>query len=168
MHLKASRELAEDATNFVELIEDSLSRAIAVGMDAVALNGFTDYSGGPAGLLNDGNVGETGSVGAIAWQDLATARTTIQANNYEPNAYMVHPTIGGDLDVLQTGDGSNSAANWLGAPPGVDTLARYTTTSVSTARLYMGQFNMLAVCVVRYASRSRTLPTTRSPSIRSL
>ena len=41
--------------------------------------------------------------------------------------------VGGDLDILTSGDGSNSAKLWLGAPPSVQPLLRLTTTSIGDA-----------------------------------
>src|SRR5690606_18546786 len=58
--VKCSRELAEDAPNFVQLIEQTLAAAFAAKLDNIALN---DISGGPTGMLNwptTHGIGETG------------------------------------------------------------------------------------------------------------
>jgi HK97 family phage major capsid protein len=86
-------------------------------------------------------ISETGSVGAIAWEDLSAAVTDIQTSNFEPNAYVLHPDIAGDLAVLTSGDGTNSAKLWLGPPPNVAPLTQLVTTNISNASAIVGRFD---------------------------
>jgi hypothetical protein len=63
-------------------------------------NNGTGGAGSPAGALQNSEIGSTGSVGAILWEDLHTGVVGIQNSNEQPNAFIVSPTIGGDLDIL--------------------------------------------------------------------
>ena len=134
----ASRELAEDALNFVEIIEDVIANAFAVAVDNYAVNG--NGSQQPLGLLNQSGIGSTGSVGAIAWEDLNTAVTTIWSNNGEPNAYIVSPTIAGDLALIASGDAPNSAKMWLGPPATVEPLMQLVTSNIDDSNILVGDF----------------------------
>jgi HK97 family phage major capsid protein len=138
-----SRELAEDASNLVELIGDVCTRALAAELDRQFLVGAA--SDEMQGLISNPNIGSTGSVGVISWSDLLTALAGIEASNFTPNAYVVHPTISNDLNALTSGDGSTSAAMWQGPPPGVDRLERLVSSNVGTSNLIMGDFNKLLV-----------------------
>jgi HK97 family phage major capsid protein len=138
-----SRELAEDASNLVELIGDVCTRALAAELDRQFLVGAAGTE--MMGIITNPSIGSTGSVGAIAWGDLLTALAGIEASNFTPNAYMVDPTISNDLNALTSGDGANSAALWQGPPPGVDKLERLVTSNVTTANIVMGDFSKLLV-----------------------
>ncbi|MEX2174608.1 MAG: phage major capsid protein [Pirellulaceae bacterium] len=141
--ITTSRELAEDAPNFQQMVETTLAGAFGAAFDRIAvsgvasshLDGLLDWTSG-AGLI-----GETGSVGAIAWEDLATAVVGVQAANHAPNAYIAHPTIAGALAALTSGDGLNSAKSWLGPPPNVAPLTPLVTTNIATDSLIVGQFD---------------------------
>jgi HK97 family phage major capsid protein len=138
-----SRELAEDASNLVELIGDVCTRALAAELDRQFLVGAAGDE--MQGVVTNPNIGSTGSVGAIAWADLLTALSGIEAANFTPNAYMVHPSVSNDLNALTSGDGANSAALWQGPPPGVDRLERLVSSNVTTANIVMGDFSKLLV-----------------------
>jgi len=97
---------------------------------------------GVLGALNNAEINSTGSVGAIVWEDVHNAVTAIRALNYSPNAYLIHPTIAGDLDIITSGDGTNSAKLWLGAPPSLNGVTRQETTNISTADILVGDFTL--------------------------
>ncbi len=139
----ASRELAEDAPNFPQLIETTLANAWAAKFDHIAINGVAGTS--LDGILDweTGGIGETGSVAAIAWEDIHNAVVGVQMANFEPNAYIINPDIAGDLSILASGDGTNSAKMWLGPPPGVAPLTQLRTTNIGTGSAIIGQFNQL-------------------------
>lgn len=101
-----SRELAADAPNIEQIVELILSRALAAELDRQALQGSASAEWD--GLTINGDIGSTSSVGAIAWEDIATGVVDVQTNDYAPNAYVASPTIAGDLAVLTSGDGVNS------------------------------------------------------------
>lgn len=136
--VRASRELVEDAGNMARVIEDTITRALAVELDRQMLVG--SGSAEMTGILLTPGIGSTGSIGAIAWADLLAAQVAIQALNHEPNGYIVSPTIAGDLNALTSGDGTNSAALWQGPPPGVADLARFVTSNMPDTDILVGDF----------------------------
>ena len=138
-----SRELAADAPNAAEVVSQALAKGLACEVDRLALVGAGASQ--PVGLANTSGIGSTGSIGAIAWEDLHAAAVGVRAANHAPNAYICHPTIAGDLDIITSGDGTNSAKLWLGAPPSVAGLQRLETTNATTALLFVGDFTKLLI-----------------------
>jgi len=143
--IKLSRELVDDAANISQQIEDVLAKAFAAELDRLALVGSGTNE--PNGLENISGIGSTGSVTAIAWSDIHNAATAVRALNHRPNAYVLHPTIAGDLDVLTSGDGSSSAALWLGNPPSIDNIERHVTTNATTALAFMADWSYFAIAL---------------------
>lgn len=139
--ITSSRELAEDAPNFVDLIESTLAAAFAAKLDNIGINGAdSTHLDGILDWSTTNGIGETGSVGAIAWEDLHAAAVGVRLANHEPNAYVVNPDIFGDLSILTTGDGSNASKGWLPPPATVASLTPYQTTNIGTASLIVGDF----------------------------
>jgi HK97 family phage major capsid protein len=128
--ITGSRELFEDAPNVGSLIEQVLSAALAVEIDNYALDKI---------LITPG-IGTTGSVAAIAWEDIHSGVVALRVLNYEPNGYVLNPEIAGDLDILTSGDGTNAAKTWLGPPPSLDDVRRHDTTSIATSSAVIGDF----------------------------
>lgn len=134
-----SRELADDALNASQAVENALASALAVHLDRLGLVG--DGGGdGIIGLATYDGIGATGSVGGITWEDLQTAVVDIQTHNGQPNAYIASPTIAGDLAALTSGDGTNSAKLWLGPPPNVAPLSQFITSSCPDDKIFVGDF----------------------------
>ena len=140
-YVTLSRELAADAPNIEDIIMRILSRALAAELDRQALQGSASAEWN--GLTINSDIGTTSSVGAIAWEDIATGVVDVQGNNYAPNAYVASPTIAGDLAVLTSGDGVNSAKSWLGPPPNVEPLDQLVTTNCPDANIIIGQWDNL-------------------------
>jgi HK97 family phage major capsid protein len=138
-----SRELAADAPNAAEVVSTALSKALAVEVDRFALEGSGSVE--PSGLINLAGIGTTGSVGAIAWEDIHGAVVNIKALNHTPNAYILDPVIAGDLDIITSGDGSTSAKLWLGPPPSVAPLARFETNNCTITQGMVGDFTKLLI-----------------------
>ena len=138
--IRVSNELLEDSPLAAQAIETSLTRGLASAIDSACLIGS---SGGITGITNNTTIvaNQTGSVGAILWDDLHAATVAVQANNFEPTAYIVHPTIAGDLDILTSGDGTTSAKLWQGPPPSVSGVRRFKTTTIGTAKILVGDFS---------------------------
>lgn len=138
--IRVSNELLEDAPMAAQAIETSLTRGLAQAIDSACLIGS---SGGINGITNNLTIvaNQTGSVGAVEWADLHNAVVTVQGNNFEPNAYIVHPTIAGDFDILASGDGTTSAKLWQGPPPSVSGVRRFRTTTIGTAKVLVGDFS---------------------------
>ena len=133
--ISMSRELASDAPNAAEIVQETLGRALATELDRIALVGVQ-----PNGLLNYTGIESTDSVGAILWEDIHNAAITVQNNNFDPTAYICSPTIGGDLDIICGGDGTNASKVWLGPPPSLNNIPRYTTKNCPDANLFVGDW----------------------------
>jgi HK97 family phage major capsid protein len=63
--------------------------------------------------------------------------------NARPNAYLLSPTIYGDLAALTTGDGTNAAKNWLTAPPIVSDLTPFPTENLGDDQAIIGDWTQL-------------------------
>lgn len=138
----ASRELAEDAPNFASLIEGVIAAALGVQLDKYAIQGTG--SGEPAGLTVVGDISETGSIGAISWEDLAGAASQVRQNNHEPNAIILGVEPHEDLMVAVGGDGSSSTKTWLLRPPALEGQNLFPTNNCPLANAICGDFSMLA------------------------
>ena len=143
--LKLSRELAEDAPNAAQLVEQVLVRSFAAELDRLALVG--SGSDEPNGLLNYTDIQATDSVGAIAWEDVHAAKVAVETRNHQPTGYIASPTIAGDLDLITGGDGATIAKSWLGAPPSLSTMPRYSTTNCPNANLFIGDWSQFVIAI---------------------
>ena len=83
----------------------------------------------------------------VGWQFGRHAAVAIETRNHTANAYITGPTIGGDLDILTSGDGTNSAKLWLGAPPSLANVPRFTTGNCPTANLFVGDWSQFVFAV---------------------
>lgn len=143
--LSLSRELAEDAPNAAQLVEQILTKSFAVELDRLALVG--SGSAEPNGLLNYTGVESTDSIGAIEWEDLHAAAVEVRGRNFEPTGYICSPTIAGDLDLITSGDGTNAAKMWLGPPPSLTQVPRYSSTNCPNANLFVGDWTQMAIAL---------------------
>ena len=138
--VKTSRELWEDSPNlFAQQLDSWLSQTMAVQIDKWGIQG--SGSAEPLGLINRSEISSTGVGGAVAWSDVSGAVTSIRNSNHEPNAWIAYPEVHDDLMTSQTGDGTNSAAMWLGAPPTIDDKLALPTTNCPSANLVVGDFS---------------------------
>jgi HK97 family phage major capsid protein len=140
-----SRELFDDAPNCGSAVQNALAAALAVKLDDIGINGTG--SAEPVGLALRTDIGTTGSIGGIAWEDLVTAVVDIQTNNGEPTGYVVSPTINGDLSLLTSGDGTNSAKLWLPPPSIVEPLAPLVTSTCPNSLIVVGDFAQFVFAV---------------------
>lgn len=135
-----SRELAEDSRQLLaESIGTLLINSMAVAVDKWGLAGTGSEE--PLGLLNRAGIGSTGSVGAIDWTDVAAAATALREINHEPNACILHPTAYDALFNTETGDGTNAARGWLGAPPTLSNVTFLQSTNCPEDKLILGDFS---------------------------
>jgi HK97 family phage major capsid protein len=136
--LQMSRELAEDAVNFANVVEGVLQQSLSAQLDYFAINGGTNTK--PLGLLQNTNISETGSIGAIDWNDVTAATTVLRSANHEPNAIVCAPSIHDALFNAETGDGVNAARGWLEAPPTIRDKQYLHTTNCPTTSVIVGDF----------------------------
>jgi HK97 family phage major capsid protein len=136
--LQMSRELAEDAVNFATVVEAVLQQSLGAQLDYFAINGGTTTK--PLGLLQNQDIDETGSVGAIDWTDITAATTTLRNANHEPNSVIFAPSIHDALFNSETGDGVNASRGWLDAPPTIRDKQFLHTTNCPSASVIVGDF----------------------------
>jgi len=147
---KLSRELAEDAPELLaEQIGMWLVAAMVTTIDRWGLNGAGGLE--PEGLYQQAGIGSTGTIGAIDWTDVSAAATAIRNLNHEPGSVIVSPTRYADLFNKESGDGVNSARNWLGAPPTLAGMQFLQSTNNPNTKAMVGDFS-------RYALGLRTSP----------
>lgn len=142
--VEVSRELFEDATELAaQQLTVAMARNMASQIDYFGLRG--NGSAQPLGLLNKEGLEETGSVGAITWEDVAGAVLEVRKNNHTPTGVILSPTIHHDLMLLLTGDGSTSEKNWLMAPPTVTDKTMWTSTHMPDTDLIVGDFRNFVI-----------------------
>lgn len=131
--VECSRELAEDAPNFVRMIEAQMARTMAVQLDKYGLVGM---GGSSAGLLTYTEIEKTTGVGAIQWTDLSGAVTDLRELNYEPNAIIMHPSV--HDAVMNT---YATEFGWVEAPPSIRGKEFYHTTNCDSGKAIIGDFS---------------------------
>lgn len=136
--IKCSRELIEDAPNFLMQMEQVLAETLAKQLDYYGLVGGENMK--PMGLLQDPDIDETAGVGSIEWNDLLAEATKIREDNIEPNAVITAPSIHDKLLNIETGNGTTSARGWLDVPPSLRDKQFLHTTSMPTGNVIMGDF----------------------------
>ena len=134
-----SRELAEDSVGFAATVEETLSRALAVQLDKMPIQGAPSGGATRIGLIDDADIGEDASIGTLAWSDITSAATTIRGNDHEPNAVIIHPTRRDPL-LNTTASGSGE---YLGLPPSLANVAMLDTTNITTTDVLVGDFTKL-------------------------
>lgn len=140
-----SRELAEDSENAAELVETTIAKALGTELDRLGLVGSGSQE--PNGLLLYTGIQKTDSIGAIAWEDVHAAAIAVETNNFTPNAYITSPTVGGNLDIQVSGDGANAAKTWLGHPPSLDDVPRFSTNNCPDANLFIGDWSQFIFAI---------------------
>lgn len=121
-------ELAEDAPNFGQLIEDILAEVLGVELDRVALTG-NGAAEEPLGLQNVVGVNTITAVGVPAYADFSSAVQSIAEANADTDALalIVAPRTAGTMDRLV--DTTNQP---LMPPESYRNLKKLSTTQVPT------------------------------------
>jgi len=141
----ASRELIEDSPLAAEIISASLLRGMVAKVDRAALQGMSGFTF--AGLVTHADISETGSVGAIAWEDVILAVAAVRANNYEPTAIVCSPTIASDLYSIASGDAVNAQKGWVPPPLNVAGIPVLATSAMPDTAVIVGDFKELLFAV---------------------
>lgn len=138
-----SRELAEDAPNFAELISAVIARALAVELDRYTLQGSGSVE--PVGLINDSGIDSTGTtgIGALEYTDLAAACEAIRVRNHEPSGIVLHPSSHSDVLLSTVGDGTTSERSWLLKAPTLEGVNMLATTNLPSDSGIVGDFSKL-------------------------
>ncbi|HUP82226.1 MAG TPA: phage major capsid protein [Pirellula sp.] len=145
IYIETSRELVEDAPNFVTMIEEQLAKTMAMNIDKFGLVGF---GAGSFGLAGDINISETTSSGAITWAKVATAGTTVRVANHVPSGLVTYPTLQDALLNQASGDGTNSAKLWQDAPPSLKNTKITDSSNMTSTKLVIGDFSKYAIGIV--------------------
>lgn len=138
----ASRELVADAINFEQMIEEQLAKAFAQELDRQLL------AGSGTGELNGLNLLaglSTDISGTVTWDDLLDALQQVREQNGEANGYIAPPSVATILSKQKTGDGVNSAAQYLAAPPEIAELNRWVSSQAATGEILLGDFRQVLV-----------------------
>ena len=142
VYIECSRELVEDAPNFVAVIEDQLAKTMATNIDRCGLVGFGGPSLGLAGTLA---ISETAASGSISWSKVATAGTSVRVANHTPSGCVTYPTLGDAMYNAVSGDGTTSAKLWQGKPPSLEQTAFTDSTNMTATKLVIGDFTKYAI-----------------------
>lgn len=152
---KMSRELAEDAPELLaEQIGMLLVAAMVETIDRWGLNGAAGLE--PTGLYAR-DIESTGAIGPIDWLDVSRAALEVRSRNHEPTSVILSPQRYADLFEAESGDGTNSARNWLDRPPTLKDVQFLQTTNNPDDKLLIGDFS-------RYALGLRTSPLVEATS----
>ncbi len=135
-YMEASRELIEDAPNFGSLLESELGKSLAKSIDRYAIQGTA--SGEPTGLTIHPSILETGSIGAITWDDLAAAVSVVRARNHSPSACLLSTTIYDDVRLTK-----DNQDRWLGPPPILQNIGFADTNNCPNAFAFVGDFTKM-------------------------
>lgn len=122
--VRISREIAEDAPNLPQLLEQVMAEALAVEIDRQALLGTG--SSELEGLHLRASLTEA-SIGAVTdYTEVISAITKLMNANQKPNAWILNPTMHLHYEGLKAAvDGQ-----YLAAPPSVAGLKRLVTSSL--------------------------------------
>lgn len=113
-----SRELAADAANADQVIQEAIARALAVKLDALCVTAVTGTTG----------VQAVTGVGALAdYGKLITAWQKLQEKSASPTAYVLAPRDAGTLEGLREAVGGQ----YLRPPTAIAALARHITGAIA-------------------------------------
>ncbi|HEV2170330.1 MAG TPA: phage major capsid protein [Candidatus Binatus sp.] len=145
-----SQELAQDSTNFEDMIEHSLTEALALEVDRAALLG-DGTNGSPTGIFNTPGVNSVSlgtNGGAVGYGNFSTAMKLILKANGIPRTAIFSTRTWSELDSLL-----NTLGDALRPPPSWDELDKMVTSqipenqtqgSASTCSCaFVGDFNQL-------------------------
>ena len=138
--VKSSRELAEDAPNFSDIVTRSLTGAISEKIDEAGLQGDgTSTYGGIVGLEANASVQQL-SGASLDYDTLLDAIEDVRDYNREAQAFITSPGGMTLYSKIVTGDGTNSAKMYDAAPADVKNLRRFATTGCGATEMYLGDF----------------------------
>lgn len=137
-----SRELVEDSEILAMFLTEKITKAFGTELDRLSLAGAASDTE-IDGLLSNTRIASTGSIGEIDWSDLSAAARAIRVRNEEPTAAILHPEIHGRLLDTETGDGVNSSRGWLGKPPSLENVSMLDSTSCTSTKAIVGDFQQL-------------------------
>lgn len=101
-----SEQLVEDSSpSAVQAIQRDLASAIVAEMDAAFLEGAGSGVDPITGITAQANIGTATMGAALTADDVADAIAGVEANNFNPNAIICHPSVKAILRKLKDTDG---------------------------------------------------------------
>jgi len=149
---RVSRVLLEDSGGLAEqIVENSLRRAVAQELDRVVLRG-SGTGAEPRGILNTSGIGETTlSAAPTSWDPLIDAADELRAQNFEPTAVVVHPSVANVLHKLK-----DTTNRYIEQPSPVPKIL--TTSSMPQKMVLLGDYRQAVLGVrVGFEARIATL-----------
>lgn len=148
--VRSSRELAEDAPNFPELISQVISNALAAEIDKQCLVGSATGGVGLGGLQRVGGINTVTSVGTpTTWSKWVVGVGAIWQDNHRPNAYVIN-----GRDAMTLADLRDSTGQPMTRPDAIRELQQFVTNSLPTtdsdgsgASSYIGDFTKMLLGV---------------------
>ncbi|MBK6592791.1 MAG: phage major capsid protein [Burkholderiales bacterium] len=106
--VKLSLELSQDSANIEDILQRTITSAMASAIDSAGLNGVTvDAGAAPAGVMNLANRNTVTGIGApTAWDFLTDGMYELMADNVPMDrigAFIAHPAVWKKMRKLKTG-----------------------------------------------------------------
>lgn len=143
-----SVELIEDAVNSADVVQNAITKSMALAFDAAALRGNTGPIA-PLGLKDRAGVNAmTGGATFIGYDAISQGVQKVWEANGTPTAIIYSPTTQGFLDRLKDGDGL-----YLNGPASFEALPKLTTTQIPSnlgsgtneSEIYIGDWSKLLI-----------------------
>ncbi len=132
-------ELIKNAPNAQQIIENTIVKSLALGLDEALLNG-DDEGEKPQGLLHSPNVTESAVGGAFGYDALLDAMALAWAANSEPNTWIMESSLRSYVSKLKDGEGLP-----MPLPPEAVGLKKLMSTQLGSAdsngTCYVGDFS---------------------------
>ena len=139
-YITLSRELVSDAPNSVQLIEQTLAKALAAKLDWYGLQGTGSQM--PLGLVNFAGTNSDAVGGSVDYGNILTGIMECEVDNFQPNAFILSPANADVLRQLLT----NSEANHYATPPlAAQALTTLVTTGMPNATAAVGDFSQFII-----------------------
>lgn len=141
---RLSLELVQDSPNVAQAIEQAFVSALATRIDYLGIRG--SGSAEPMGLVNNPAISTDSAISH--WDDLLDAMSELEAANAGGRwALLLPPGLNNTLRQLKTGDGSNSAEQYLAPPPDVAALRKFVSNQIPTGTAILGDLSQLILGV---------------------
>lgn len=130
--VKLSLELASDSQNIEQILQTTITNAMAQAIDSAGLNGVTvDTAAAPSGVMNLTDRNSVTSIGApTSWNFLLDGMYELMLDNVAQaniGAFIAHPSVWKKMAKLKTGISSDLTT--LVMPPEVAAIPKLYTTA---------------------------------------
>jgi HK97 family phage major capsid protein len=132
--VKLSLELSQDSANIEQILETTITKAMANAIDSAGINGVTvDAGAAPSGIINMTGRSKVTSIGApTSWDFVTDGMYQLMLNNTTNiGALVAHPILWKKMRKLKTGITSDNTP--LSAPAEIAALPKLWTTAAPLA-----------------------------------